>query len=306
MPTVKLGRRPLDKKTKANYNHSLKLRKIIRRGVKLPPVPASVDYLPLVADGYPMYLNDVWGTCVSASAAHEVQLNTVVLLGQEVRLTDADIAAFYATQNPGFDPSNPNSPDGGMDMGTAWKYLNQNGWPGHPDIKPIAYATVALDKASIEAAAAIFGSVQLGFNVQQAQMDEFNSGQPWSYVPGSPNIGGHCIPEGGYTADRGKVVTWATEYDLMDNMISSGLVEEAWVLVYPWHLGTKQFQSTIDLTALADAYLELTGNPLPIPTPTPTPPPPTPTPTPTPTPPGPGCIPGVIAAIVAWFKSIFG
>ena len=61
------------------------------------------------------------------------------------------------------------------------------------------------------------------------------------------------------------------------------LLEEFWVVIWPENLGTKQFETGVDLHALADAYLALTGDPLPIPSPV-IPPVPTPSPSPAPTP----------------------
>lgn len=281
--TFKGGRRKPDPE---HARRSIKLENIL----KLPPLPASVDYTPMVAD-YPMDGNDSYGDCVSASVAHEIQLMTKALAAAEYDPSMAEIVAFYQTQNPNFDPNNYDpSADNGMDMQTAFEYLNKSGWPGHPEMKAVAFAKVQTDKASLKAAAGIFGAAQLGILVQAANESQFNAGQPWDYVAGSPELGGHCVPSFGYTPDRSMIVTWGSETALLDTFTQSPLMEEAWVIIWPWHLGTKSFQANIDLTALAAAYQELTGRPLPIPTPPPPTPTPGPTPTPTPTPvPGPGC-----------------
>lgn len=286
--TFKGGRRKPDPE---HAKRSIKLEDILR----LPPLPPEVDYTPMVSS-YPMDGNADYGDCVSASIGHEIQLVTKALAAAEYDPPLSEIYQFYATQNPGFDPNNYDpSTDNGMDMQTAFEELNKNGWPGHPEMKLVAFAKVQTTPAALKAAAGIFGAAQLGIIVQAANENQFNAGQPWDYVSGSPELGGHCIPTFGYKSDRSMVVTWAQETALLDTFTQSPLMEEAWVLIWPWHLGTKAFQANIDVNALAAAYQELTGNPLPIPTPpapTPTPPPPTPVPTPPPPAPtpGPGCL----------------
>lgn len=43
------------------------------------------------------------------------------------------------------------------------------------------------------------------------------------------------------------------------------LVEEAWVAIWPEHLGTNGFEQGVDQAELAAAYQALTGSALPIP-----------------------------------------
>ncbi len=102
------------------------------------------------------------------------------------------------------------------------------------------------------------------------------------------------------------------------SFISSPAVEEAWVMIFPEHLGSKQFMQSIDLAALAADYKALTGQdlPIPAPAPTPTPPPPTPVPpppTPVPTPPPapeppplPAWLEAIFSFIEAVLKFLFG
>ncbi len=47
----------------------------------------------------------------------------------------------------------------------------------------------------------------------------------------------------------------------------SPLVEEAWVVIWPEHLGSAEFLQGVDLAQLATDYQALTGNPLVLPTP---------------------------------------
>jgi len=141
----------------------------------------------------------------------------------------------------------------------------------NPDgVKALAFAKVDQnDFAQVEAALAIFGGIWLGITVLDANQQEFANGQAWTDVPGSPIDGGHAILGGGYTPDV-KFITWAQEIEFAPSFWSGSvnavsLVEEAWVVIWPEHLGSKSFLSGIDLQQLAADYLDLTGETLTLP-----------------------------------------
>lgn len=240
-------------------------------GGNLPVAPLAVDYgvqanLPLQ-----MLLNDQYGTCVSATSGTQRALIGKLLAGSSYYPTDDEIATFYKTQNPNF----PNQ-DEGMVIQTALEELQKNGDKYFDGKKIVAFAKVDFtNEAELRAAHAIFGQVWYGVNVLRANMIEFNRNQPWDYVPGSPVDGGHSITGVGYDQDDYKFITWAQETSWTE-AFRRNQVEEAWVVIWPEHLGTTQFQAGVDLTALADAYQQLTGRTLPVPTP------PQPTPNPSP------------------------
>jgi hypothetical protein len=193
---------------------------------------------------------------------------------------------LYKTQNPNFPTQ-----DDGMDIQTCLEFLHNMGGPD--GTKVVAFARV--DFANLEelkAAMALFGCVWLGINVQQANMTEFNHNQPWDYVSGSPNDGGHSVIGGGYLGQASndvRFVTWGRETGFSDNFWSRQ-VEEAWAVIWPEHLGTVEFQEGVDLTKLAADYRALTGRDLPIaagPTPTPNP--------------SPGCVLGAVNRVMGLF-----
>ena len=193
-----------------------------------------------------------------------------------------EVISIYKTQNPNF-PTD----DNGMDIQTLLGYLIKNGGPD--GVKPIAFASVDFTNLEeVKAALAIFGGIWLGVNVQNSNMDDFNSGKPWDYHNGDSIEGSHSILAGGYlgkSSDDVRFITWAEETGFTDNFWKH-LAEESWVVVWPELLGVKQFVQGIDLNQLALDYKSLTGRDLPLPTPTPTPQP-VPTPKPTPVPPTP-------------------
>lgn len=234
----------------------------------VPDHPLAVDYGQRIA-GWGMRLNGTYGTCMAATVANSRLLTTSWLTDSPVNWSDDQVAEFYRTQNPGF----PNQDDG-MVMQVALEEAHKNGIPetgpdGQP-VKAVAFAQVDVaNEEEVDAAIAIFGGVMWGVIVQSAQMSQFDAGRDWDYVDGSPVDGGHAVEGVGYD-DGEKFITWASETEFTDRFRTE-LAEECWVVIWPEHLGTRQFREGIDLAALAAAYKSLTGKELPLPGPTPTP-----------------------------------
>jgi hypothetical protein len=275
---LKLGRRPADpSRPRIRLARSL-------TGV-VPAHPAAADYLARLS-GWQMLGNDTYGDCVSVTAANLRRLTTAVL-STEYYWTLPQVEAFYTTQNPGFPRQ-----DDGMDIQTALGDLVRSGGPD--GVKALGFASV--DHTSpdeVKAAIAIFGAVWTGIVVQDAQMSQFDARQPWDYVSGSPDAGGHSVLVGGYgaggTGQLGgdeKLITWAQETSFTDRYWSRE-VEECWVVIWPEHLGSKAFQEGVDLAQFAADYTALTGKPFPVPVPPPPAPVPAPPPVPVPVPPAP-------------------
>jgi hypothetical protein len=257
----------------------------------IPEHPLSEDYLSKLQN-WQMLGNDQYGDCVAVTWANMRRLVTATLATEYYPTMD-QVLRLYKTQNPNFPTQ-----DDGMDIQTCLEYLHQTGGPD--GTKVVAFARVNYSNLDeVKAALAIFGCLWIGINVQKANVIEFNTGQPWDYVSGSPNEGGHSVIGGGYTGVASKdvnFITWAQETEFTDNFWNKQ-VEEAWVVIWPEQFGSVEFQQGIDLVQLAADYKELTGDDLPTTTPTPVPSGPTPTPNP-----APGCIQGVVNQI----KGIFG
>jgi hypothetical protein len=244
----------------------------------VPAHPSSVDYGQAFT-GWQMLGNDRYGVCVAVTWANERALVSTVLGGKTKYPTLDQVITFYKTQNPGFP-----SQDDGMDIQTALEYLVSHGGPD--GVKAVAFAKVNYTNlAELQAAHAIFGQVWYGVNVLNANMDEFNAGQPWDYVAGSPLDGGHSITGVGYDPTHTRFVTWAQETEWTE-AFRTHQVEEAWVVIWPEHLGTAAFEQGVNGQALADDFHALTGGTIVIPTP-PGPPAPPPVPPVPPSPPVP-------------------
>jgi hypothetical protein len=243
----------------------------------IPAHPAAADYLARLHGGWQVLGNDVAGDCNAVTWANMRRLITAALSTQNYP-GQAQVWQFYQTQNPGFDPAgtaDTNGPgstaDQGMDVQSGLEYLHAHGGPD--GVKAVAFAKVDHTNLSeVRAALAIFGSLWLGVQVLGANQQEFSQGQPWTDVAGSAVDGGHAILGGGYNPGAVRFITWGeeTEFDLSfwdGSADGAPLVQEAWVVIWPEHLGTREFGQGINVAQLAADYLALTGRLLPLPAP---------------------------------------
>jgi hypothetical protein len=242
--------------------------------------PESADHFEEVAD-WILGENDEFGVCGPVAGANMVLDVSTYLTEQSVTVSqDAIFDLYRRSGNPNFDPKTGED-DNGVDMQTMLEALLKG---GIEDRKPIAFAKVdETNHDDLLAAIAIFGGVLLGVDLQIAQQSQTNH-LLWDYKE-SGEWGGHAIYCGRYSdpsgssKDRTAVITWAEVVDMTDSFIENQL-GEAWVVIWPEHLGTKAFQDGIDAQQLAADYEQLTGKVLPVPDgpePTPTPPQPAPT-----------------------------
>lgn len=176
------------------------------------------------------------GDCVWACAAHttrmaaKVRRHHVTITGRE-SIADYSAATGYVIGD--------DQTDQGTDMREAMKYRQRTGIldaAGNRH-KIGAYASIRLDWDSIIQAAYVFDAVEIGFNFQAAQDQQFDAGV-WDYVPGSPVEGGHAIPLFGRKSGRAGVVSWAKHLWVTPAFVAH-LVDEAWAIVYPESLNAK-------------------------------------------------------------------
>lgn len=249
----------------------------------IPAHPAAEDYLATLGGGWQMLGNDQAGDCVAVTWANVRRLVTSTLTAAPTYPSQDEVWAVYETQNPGFDPNGTaetngpgSSADNGMDIQTLLEHLAATGGPD--GVKAVAFASVnPKDPDEVKAAIAVFGYVWTGITVSQANQQEFAAGQPWDWDASSPVDGGHSIVTGGYGAPGAgplggdeRFITWAAETSFTDAFWANS-VEEAWVVIWPEHLGSREFLQGVDLTALAADYQEITGRALPVPAPSPSP-----------------------------------
>jgi hypothetical protein len=234
----------------------------------VPDHPTAADHFSLI----PTWIlggNDQFGTCGPVSVANARLLVTSYLTGTPQRVTTSDVFDLYRRSgNPNFDPAT-GADDNGVDLQTMLEAVHSGGLAG---VECAAFARV--DFTSMEelrAAVAIFGSVIYGVNLEVDQQNQTGNGL-WDFSQ-SADWGGHAVMSGRYTEspqDRTGVITWADVVDMTDAFMSHQ-VEEAWVVIWPEHFGTTEFQQGVNQAQLAADYEALTGQPFPVAPPTPAP-----------------------------------
>jgi hypothetical protein len=263
---LKYGRRP------PKNAPALKFSSILAQTA--PAHPAREDYLARLT-GWQMLGNDVAGDCNAVTWANMRRLVTATL-SKENYPSQAEVWQFYETQNPGFNPDGTADTDGpgsqhdqGMEIQTGLEYLHSSGGPD--GVKAVAFAKVdPTNLDEVKAALAIFGGLWLGITVLDANQKEFQENKAWTDVAGSAIDGGHAILGGGYTTGDIKFITWAKETEFAKSFWNGAvqgtqLVDEAWVVIWPEHLGTTEFEQGIDQAQLSADYQALTGQPLVLP-----------------------------------------
>lgn len=234
----------------------------------LTSIPAHPLFDQAPAFSYPVDGNDTFSDCVVAAFDHTRQVITGLLTGTQLNLSPDEIVALYKTQNPDFDPSGdpsvngPGSPaDGGMEIQTFLEYLVSTG-------RILAFGRIDYtNEEELKAATYIGLSVMTGVQLQEAQMSQFAMGT-WDYQPGSPTIGGHCVPLAGYTnnPDTDTCITWGRPIACTQAFIT-GTMEEAWFLLFPEHVQHPNFRDNFDLPGFAAAVSSLTDGKVVVPVP---------------------------------------
>lgn len=236
-------------------DRDIKLRSILSSN-QLPVPPTRFGYGTIYKD-WGMLGNDQYGDCVWAGIAHEV-MGFTKLAGFPVNFSTNGVLSDYSAVT-GFNRNDPNS-DQGTNVRDAYKY-----WHGTGVVDSIgrrhkigAYVSFTPgDYSELMTACYLFEFVGIGFQVQEAQEEQFNAGQPWDYVPGSPIIGGHyVVPTGRVSPADNGLLTWGKRQSFTQRFYEN-LCDEAWVAVTEEELkngvnrrGLNLSQLNADLAAL--------------------------------------------------------
>jgi len=224
MTTLKLGKQPA-----APRSTDLKLRDYVDASA-LPPIPTQWGYEGYYTQaGWQMLGNDQYGDCVWAGAAHETMLMRKAA-GSSVTFTDKAVLSDYAACT-GFNPADP-STDQGTDVHTALAYRQKIGIRDAAGARHKIGAYLSIDPTNLVEvyhAAYLLEAVGLGIQFPTSAMDQFNQGQMWTVVQGSPIEGGHYVP---LVAKRHhlEVVTWG-QTQLMSVAFLQTYADEAWAYV---------------------------------------------------------------------------
>lgn len=183
--------------------------------------------------------NDEYGDCVFCAIAHAIMAVSAALKNP-ITFTRALIVNYYLVWDDG--------QDNGVNIDQfleAWQTAGAAGEGPFGAAGPF----VKLDPTNIaqqKAAIATFGWILYGVNLQQAQEDQFQNGQRWSYVPGSTVVGGHGIFGGGY--DRFNVgpyiVSWGKGFRAEWGFITN-CADEAYTGILPPHIKAGKAQQLL-------------------------------------------------------------
>lgn len=203
----------------------------------LPPVTllADVDRASAVPS-WPMYMNDQLGCCVPAGKGHMFGAMSWYGSGVEALFADSEIVATYS-RDGGY-VAGEASTDQGCDMQTALANAVTYGMTDTTGKvhKALGYARFGnpADEVLLGQVLDVFGSVYVGINVQQVIETEFDAGQPWTYVPGQPWAGGHCVVlQRRYPSTSAPVLEYVTWGALQRaySTFQAHAAEEAWAVV---------------------------------------------------------------------------
>lgn len=244
-PTLALGvRQPSNP-----LRDRLRLRDFVRA---VPDHPIAVDDTDGVE--YGLDGNGTYGVCVPTGKDNLHRTVSKLLTGEQVSMTQDQVFDDYRSQNPNFNPDT-DADDNGMVIQEYLEYLARRG-----DI--LAFASVDLDNDDeVRAANYLFLGLLVGVDLAVAQQRQTDTGT-WSYVPGSPAWGGHCVVQVGYDVRGEKVITWQRPV-IMSPSFYAHQRFEAWVVLFPEHVAHPAFRAGFDLVKFKDAYEQITGRPFP-------------------------------------------
>lgn len=188
----------------------------IVKATQLPTPPAVFGHSSVVPDsGWGDLGNTDWGDCVWAGAAHEHMLWSRAGGITPANFSDADVLSDYSIAT-GFSFSSDT--DNGTDMQAAASYRRKTGILDAAGQRHQIDAYMALrvgDFDEVVLATWLFGAAGIGINFPKSAAQQFEAGEPWTIVPGSPIVGGHYIPVVDRLANGNLVViTWGREQEI--------------------------------------------------------------------------------------------
>jgi hypothetical protein len=204
-------------KKAARHAISFKLENLVNTEA-LPPLPAVFGHVNNHVVWGELGNNEC-GDCVWAGAAHETMAYALAQHRKMPVFDTQTVVAQYSEQtgyNPDWaDMDGVNPSDQGTDMQSAASYRRKTGLLDAAGVRHqiTAYAAIPVGRGKTPLmllySAYLFGACGLGLQLPASAMDQFDKGQPWSVVRGSPNEGGHYVPVLGRNS-RGNVliVTW--------------------------------------------------------------------------------------------------
>jgi len=211
MTTFKLG------KLAATRPHGLSDLAVYGNG-KLPAPPTSVRFdqgLALPIDG-----NDEYGDCVMAATAHLIAAWDSEVSESDPVPTGDEVVAEYLSLTGGADT--------GLNEANVLQTWHRAGLFGR---QIAGYAPVdPRDVIGIHQAVAFYGGALFGIQVPESAQVQFQAGEPWTYDPESPILGGHAIAPLGYDSQFVYCATWGGVAPVTYPFLAA-LLDEVWAII---------------------------------------------------------------------------
>lgn len=188
---------------------------------------------------YPMDCNDRIGDCVMAGVAHCIHAWNVAFKKTDRVPTEREIETEYFKLTGGEDTGLVES-----DTLTRWVKYGLFGQ------KAGAFCSISpRDINGIKASIAFYGACLFGISCPESMQQQFAEGLPISYVPGSPDEGGHCIVGLGYDSRGVYCATWGRVVLVTWGFLAHKLEEAYCILPHEIIEAGKDTQG-LDVTAL--------------------------------------------------------
>jgi hypothetical protein len=209
------------------FGHELRFgRKPAVFPVGLPAASSVSDFKPTVRvfDGvagkgvkWQMLGNDVYGDCGPCGWVHG-DMATALVVGDKVKYTTQQVEKAYLAFTNGQDDGVVLSEL--LGVGYKLGFCGQHA-AGYLPLR----GTMAELLGWVQQAKWVMG----GFALQDAQEGQFNAGQPFTWIKGSPIAGGHCMDIVSFDQDRklAKLLTWGKEHLCTFDFLENAL-EEKW------------------------------------------------------------------------------
>ncbi len=168
--------------------------------------PSSVP-VPKPVAGWGMLGNDTCGDCTFAGAAHlimAVAADLAPAVAPPLFTTSGVVQEYSAVT--GYDPQTGANDNGANENEVLELWRSKGLFGGH---KILAYAPVSpTDVLALHRAIAFYGNLYIGIACPESAQQQFANAEPWTVVPGSPILGGHCILPVAYDPEAITCVTW--------------------------------------------------------------------------------------------------
>jgi hypothetical protein len=221
-------------------------------GLTAVPPATDVDRATRVSD-WPMYCNgpdpanesacpgspDGCGDCFWAACGHEITAFTAYAGAAPVVVPPISVIRGYSST--GYSPQTGEN-DNGTEPSQGLAFMRSTGLldsAGRAH-KYEAYAAFRdpTDEELLAQVLNTFGTVLLAVELDQAQEDQFGNGQPWTYVAGSQDLGGHmiCLQRRAPASqlDIYKPVTWGALWEANRAFIHNQVIDAYAVVSADW------------------------------------------------------------------------